>query len=121
MINVHDLEVIEDFRDVPHGELEWLAAHSEVRHLEVGERFYKQGDPADGLHLILSGGLQLVRREAGQEVNSFLIEPGEISGVLPFSRMKKLRRVGGSLARNRGGPNSRPHTSPNSTPAPPLF
>ena len=88
MMEVHDLEVIEDFKDVPHGELEWLAQHSEVRHLEVGERFYKQGDPADGLHLILSGGLQLVRREAGQEVNSFLIEPGEISGVLPFSRMK---------------------------------
>ncbi len=62
--------------------------HSEVRHLDVGERFYNQGDPADALHLILSGNLQLVRREAGQEVNSFLIDPGEISGVLPFSRMK---------------------------------
>ena len=88
MMDVKALEVIADFQDVPRGELEWLAAHSEVRHLNVGERFYTQGDPADALHLILAGSLQLVRREAGQEVNSFLADPGEISGVLPFSRMK---------------------------------
>ncbi len=88
MMDVKALEVIADFQDVPYGELEWLASNSGVRHLDVGERFYTQGDPADALHLILSGSLQLVRREAGQEVNSFLAEPGEISGVLPFSRMK---------------------------------
>ena len=88
-MDVQALEVIPDFQGVPHGELEWLAEHLELRTLDQGERFYTQGDPADALHLILSGSLQLVRREAGREVASFLAEPGEISGVLPFSRMKE--------------------------------
>ena len=88
MMDAEHLEVITDFQNVPRGELEWLSEHLEVRHLDAGERFYTQGDPAAALHLILSGSLQLVRREAGREVASFLAEPGEISGVLPFSRMK---------------------------------
>ena len=90
MIDVHKLEIIEDFKDIPHRELEWLAQHLNVRELALGERFYTQGDPADALHLILSGSLQLVRREEGREVASFLADPGEISGVLPFSRMKEF-------------------------------
>ena len=88
MISVEALSVVPDFQGVPQGELEWLAEHLELYNLEAGKRFYKQGDPADSLHLILSGSLQLVRHEAGQEVASFLVDPGEISGVLPFSRMK---------------------------------
>ena len=65
-----------------------MAQQLEPRDLAAGERYYTQNEPVTGLQIILSGSLQAVRREAGEEVTSFLLETGEISGLLPFSRMK---------------------------------
>lgn len=87
-VEVGELGVIPGFSEVPQGELEWFAAQLTVRELAAGEPYHAQGDPAPGLQLVLRGLLQLVRREAGKETGSYLLEPGEISGRLPFSRMR---------------------------------
>ena len=88
MIAVSELGIVTGFQDVPRGELEWLAAQLEPRDLAAGERYYTQGEPIHEMQIVLSGNLQLVRREAGKEVGSYLLDPGELDGLLPFSRMK---------------------------------
>lgn len=88
MIDASELGLVTALQDVPQPELAWLAKQLEPRDLAAGERYYTQGEPVTGLQIVLSGSLQAVRREAGEEVTSFLLETGEISGLLPFSRMK---------------------------------
>ena len=88
MIDRSELDVVTTFGGVPELELEWIAEHSEVRELEAGEQFYRQGEPSDALHVILSGRLQLVRYDGSKEEASFIGEAGQVSGLLPFSRMK---------------------------------
>ncbi|MGA8202196.1 MAG: ATP-binding protein, partial [Candidatus Sulfotelmatobacter sp.] len=53
----------------------------------------RQGDPADAMFVILEGQLQ-GRGELNGETFVFDLEPGDVTGVLPFSRMKQFT-VGG--------------------------
>ena len=88
MIKPQDLEVISAFGGVPEQERQWLAAQARELSLEQGEAAFKQGDKAHQLIMILEGNLNLVRREDGKEVAAFLMETGELTGSLPFSRME---------------------------------
>lgn len=88
MIGASELGVVPGFAEVPRTELEWFAAQLEPRDLEAGEHYHSQGEPSPGLQIVLRGLLQLVRREAGKEVGTYLLEPGEMGGRLPFSRMR---------------------------------
>ena len=54
---------------------------------------FAQGDPADAMFVILEGQLQ-ARGEIGGETVVFSMKPGDVTGVLPFSRMKQFT-VGG--------------------------
>lgn len=87
-VSVQELAVVTDFQGVPDHELEWLAENLSLTELAKGETYYRQGDSADVLQIVLEGALELVRREEGKEVASFLVEEGEVSGLLPFSRME---------------------------------
>ena len=71
----------------PREELAWLVAHGELRRLETGEVLSHKGMPVSGLYIILSGHVVLtVDRGSGPQK---IIEwrGGEISGLLPFSRL----------------------------------
>jgi signal transduction histidine kinase len=71
----------------PRDELAWLVAHGELRHLNTGEVLSHKGLPVEGLFVVLSGHLSLsVDRGSGpQKVIDW--HPGEVSGILPFSRL----------------------------------
>ncbi|HEX7239858.1 MAG TPA: cyclic nucleotide-binding domain-containing protein, partial [Longimicrobiaceae bacterium] len=72
--------------DLPDAGLAWLAEHGEWLELEHGEVANRSGDPADSMVLVLEGELQARRPETGDEV-VFRAAAGEVSGLLPFSRM----------------------------------
>jgi signal transduction histidine kinase len=59
----------------------------------TGDVYSRQGDPADAMFVILEGHLQ-VRGELNGQAVLFDLEPGDVTGVLPFSRMKQFT-VGG--------------------------
>ncbi len=71
----------------PRKELEWLAARGSLRSLARGEILTQKGVPVEGLFVVLSGHLSLsVDRGSGpQKVIEW--RAGEISGILPFSRL----------------------------------
>ena len=74
-------------RDIPPEQVAWLATHGRPRHLDAGEVLYRDGEPIEGLHLVLSGHLAIhVDRGAGRR-KALEWRGGEVSGILPFSRL----------------------------------
>jgi signal transduction histidine kinase len=88
MINRHLLNAVTSLIGVPDEELEWLSQHLTLHTFTKGDTLVKQGDEAQRMFLLLEGDLEYIRYEGGKEVATFLSEPGEIGGLLPFSRMK---------------------------------
>jgi CRP-like cAMP-binding protein len=68
--------------DVPREALRPLAAASERRRYHAGERVVHQGDAPDGLYLVGSGAVRVVRRSNGTEVTLATVEAGECFGEL---------------------------------------
>ena len=71
----------------PRPELEWLAAHGQIRKMDAGDVVSVKGVQVDALYIILSGRLALfVDRGAG--LNK-VVEWGEgdVTGMLPYSRL----------------------------------
>lgn len=71
----------------PLPELEWLAAHGDLRRFAAGEKIVKQGEaPAMGLFVLLTGHLALyVDRRGRRKIAEW--HAGEVTGALPYSRL----------------------------------
>ncbi|MGA7520917.1 MAG: ATP-binding protein [Acidobacteriaceae bacterium] len=67
-------------------ELEWLATHSEEVSYPAGAPIFREGDPATKLWFLLRGEVHVRRQQGGLAL--FIGRAGQITGVLPFSRMK---------------------------------
>jgi signal transduction histidine kinase len=71
----------------PREELEWIAAHGTLRQLKPGDVVATKAEIVDGLYILLSGRLSHhVDRGAGRRKVMEWIG-GEVTGVLPYSRM----------------------------------
>jgi signal transduction histidine kinase len=77
------------FAGLPDDQISWFIAHAEELTLKSGETYFREGDPADAMFVILEGQIQ-IRGEIGGETVVFLLTPGNVTGVLPFSRMKQF-------------------------------
>lgn len=67
-------------------ELEWLATNCEEITAPAGAPLFREGDPATKMSILLRGDVH-VRRSQG-DMALFVARSGQITGVLPFSRMK---------------------------------
>lgn len=68
-------------------EFQWLAEHGEERVIPAGATLFHEGDTADTMSILLRGEIH-VRRERGAPTALFIGRTGQITGLLPFSRMK---------------------------------
>jgi signal transduction histidine kinase len=96
-----DLRRFAVFSDLAEEELTWLAEHVAEQWLEPGEAAVVEGSPADRMMMLVEGELQ-VRREKGPSdgwINTVLA--GEVSGMLPFSRMTTFGVTGRAVKRTR--------------------
>jgi signal transduction histidine kinase len=93
MIDKSELLHFPTFADLPDDQIDWFISQSQEMNLKAGDSYLRQGAPADAMFVILDGHLQ-VRGELNGETVSFDLEPGDVTGVLPFSRMKQFS-VGG--------------------------
>jgi signal transduction histidine kinase len=89
MVERSDLLGVPAFAGLPEDQIDWFLSHAEERHLDSGKLYFRQGDPADAMFVILEGQLQL-RGELGGETVVLTSNPGDVTGVLPFSRMKQF-------------------------------
>jgi len=88
------------FADLPDDQITWFLDHAKEISLKPEETFLQQGDPADAMFVVLEGQFQS-RGELGGEVFSFVSKPGDITGVLPFSRMKIFPLTGRAITSGR--------------------
>ena len=65
----------------------WLARHADEIVAQPGDILFEEGDPADRMILILKGEIH-VRRNRGGPMELFIGRAGQMTGLLPFSRMK---------------------------------
>ncbi|MGH9617773.1 MAG: sensor histidine kinase [Acidobacteriaceae bacterium] len=78
---VHQLEGLTE------AEYQWLIQHSWEFSAPAGTRLFSDGDPARNMMILLAGEIQ-VRRQHSAQGSLFIGRSGQITGVLPFSRMK---------------------------------
>jgi signal transduction histidine kinase len=89
MVENSELLRVPIFADLPDDQIAWFISQSQELHLKAGEAYSRQGDPADAMFVVLEGQLQ-GRGEIGGETIIFTINQGNVTGVLPFSRMKQF-------------------------------
>jgi len=65
----------------------WLARHGEEVVAQPGDILFEEGQPAHSMILILKGEIH-VRRQRGGPMELFIGRTGQMTGLLPFSRMK---------------------------------
>ncbi len=89
MVEKSELLRVPVFADLPDDQIAWFISQSQELHLKAGESYSRQGDPADAMFVLLEGQLQ-GRGELGGETIIFDLKPGDVTGLLPFSRMKQF-------------------------------
>src|SRR5580693_8766427 len=89
MVDKSELRRVTEFADLPDDQLDWFLGQAQELHLKAGEMYSRQGDPADSMYVILEGHIQ-GRGELNGETIVFDLEPGDVTGVLPYSRMKQF-------------------------------
>src|ERR1700722_18604819 len=89
MVEKSELLRVPVFTELPDDQIAWFISHAEELSLKAGASYFRQGDPADAMFVILEGQLQ-ARGELGGETVVIAIKPGDVTGVLPFSRIKQF-------------------------------
>ncbi len=97
MKNIDYLKENPYFKEVPEQQLEWLLEHSECKDLEEGEFLFKPEQEITAMHIVLYGRIRLYISQNGQMRQLAIYEPHEITGQLPYSRMKKASGFGIAL------------------------
>jgi signal transduction histidine kinase len=100
LISAAELRRITAFSDLPEDQIEWFLSHLHEASVRAGETFVQQGDPADWMFIFLDGLFQW-RGEFGGDTVSLPAQAGEISGVFPFSRMKRFTVSGRAVTDGR--------------------
>jgi signal transduction histidine kinase len=96
MANTAELLLVPAFKDLPEDQLVWFIGQAQELLFKAGDTYSHQGDPADAMFVLLEGQLEL-RGEFGGEAFTFSLKPGDVTGVLPFSRMKQFTVTGRAI------------------------
>jgi signal transduction histidine kinase len=83
---VEVLKRVQALQGLTDGELEWLATHGEEVSAPAGTALFREGDPATKMWILLKGEVHVRRSQGGLAL--FVGRSGQITGLLPFSRMK---------------------------------
>ncbi len=81
------IENIGALHDLPLEDRLWLARHGQEFKANPGEILFEEGAPAEHMVLILKGEIHVRRQHTGP-MTLFVGRTGQMTGVLPFSRMK---------------------------------
>src|SRR6266849_7705363 len=100
MVDKSELLRVPAFADLPDDQIEWFLSQAQETHIKAGDTYVRQGDPADWMFVILEGQFQW-RGEFGGETIVLSAKPGDVTGVLPFSRMKEFTVTGRAVTDGR--------------------
>jgi signal transduction histidine kinase len=87
---LRDIPLLADLSD---DELQWLTDHVEDCRYAAGEVLARTGEPAEYLFIMLEGEIQARADGGGANAPVYIATAGEITGLLPQSRMTKMLRT----------------------------
>jgi signal transduction histidine kinase len=82
---------------LPLEERMWLARHGQEVQANAGDVLFEEGAPASHMVLILKGEIHVRRQQAGP-MALFIGRTGQVTGILPFSRMKSYGGQGYAIS-----------------------
>jgi signal transduction histidine kinase len=82
-----ELRSIRTFHGLSDEALDWLASHMEVRTYKAGEILAREGEPAEYLTVLFEGEVRGMREAGGDDGRIYIVHAGQVSGMLPFSRL----------------------------------
>jgi signal transduction histidine kinase len=100
MIEKSELLRVPAFVDLPEDQIAWFLSQSQEQFFNPGDTYIHQGDPAENMFVVLEGEFQ-ARGEINGEAFAFPVKAGDVTGVLPFSRMKKTPVTGRAVSNGR--------------------
>ncbi|PYE55010.1 sensor histidine kinase [Deinococcus yavapaiensis] len=98
---VDELRHVDVLADLPTSALEWLAQRCDVRDMQDGEVFVRAKEPAEHMHFILSGLVEYEREEGGVVRGHWVVNAGEVGGMLPRSRMTEFPSTARAVGHTR--------------------
>jgi signal transduction histidine kinase len=81
------LQKIPIFADLNEEQLDWFASNCEDVWWAPSDVVVHEGDPADVLMVLLEGELRGRRDSAGADSPVYVVHAGQVTGMLPFSRL----------------------------------
>jgi signal transduction histidine kinase len=100
MAEKSELRRVPVFADLPDDQLAWFLSQAQELRIKAGDSYVRQGDPANAMFVVLDGQLE-ARGEFAGEAFVFSTKPGDVTGLLPFSRMKQFMVTGRAVTDSR--------------------
>ena len=88
------------FAELPADQVEWFLSQSKETRLKAGEIYVRQGDPPEAMFVLLEGEFEW-RGDFNGETVAFQGKVGDVTGALPFSRMKQFMVTGRAVSDGR--------------------
>ncbi len=102
---VEALRRVQVFAELPIEQLKWFVENAVERWVEPGEIIFRKGDPADQMTVYLEGEALSRQDETNLDGNVYIAQAGdpqtEVSGKLPYSRMKEFPATSRAVTRAR--------------------
>jgi signal transduction histidine kinase len=89
------------FSDLTDDQIAWLVAHGSDESYEDGDVLFAPGSEADSMTAVLEGAIEVMFSVAGQFVPYLTQRPGDVTGMLPFSRLRTYAGSGQAAGRTR--------------------
>jgi signal transduction histidine kinase len=100
MANKAELLRVPAFAELPEDQIEWFLSQAQELTIPAGEVYMQMGAPADAMFVLLEGQLH-ARGQLGGQSTVFTFDPGDVSGRLPFSRMRQFPVTGRAVVPSR--------------------
>jgi len=96
MIEARDLRTVPMFSDLPEDQLAWMAEQGRDLRLHPGEVLFRESDPAESMFVFLEGEFE-GRSDTPSDGRSFQARAGDVTGLLPFSRLRNFQGTGRAI------------------------
>ena len=87
---IEALRAVPAFSELNDDQLAWIAANSEERRFGAGDTIFHAGEPANFMVIVLEGEFETRRDGPGGEVIRFTVKIGDVTGMLPGSRLTHI-------------------------------
>jgi signal transduction histidine kinase len=91
---VRKLQAIQVFADLAKDDLLWFVAQCTEHRAAVGDIIVREGTPADSMLVVLEGEMRARSEHGNPDGPVFTARGGEVTGMLPFSRLKIVSVTG---------------------------